>query len=382
MISPRSYTFFSDRDVLSVQCEAALRGMVGAAKKLDSLSSVARTLRLTLPSVNISDTEDLEADLAATESWSASAKQAGFRWVNQPFLIGQSANLTNEQVNTIVDVIYRTKFLFGSISVPVGEDLNNASQVYAKICKALSRRDRSGFANFRFGIGFRIEEFTPFFPFSNGTGNSMSVALESLPFIRDGIRREGDLGRLAVLLEEELHRIDQLISEHMPLDLTYVGADWSLAPLPNGPDSVVDLIERVSGYPLGALGALSTIKELTQCLKKPQENPAIRACGFNGVMLSVLEDDVLARRVEAGAVSVNDLMLYSTVCGCGLDMLPIEGTSSESAIGRAAVDTATLAFKLKKPLGVRFLPIQGLSAGQPTSFEHDFVNNCSVLRLE
>ena len=105
------------------------------------------------------------------------------------------------------------------------------------------------------------------------------------------------------------------------------------------------------------------------------------ATGFNGVMLSVLEDDVLAKRFLHRDVSVNDLLLYSTVCGCGLDMIPITGDTPEQSISEYSADTGNLAFRLDKPLGVRFLPVSRLKEGQKTNYNHDFVNNSGVVRL-
>ena len=42
-----------------------------------------------------------------------------------------------------------------------------------------------------------------------------------------------------------------------------------------------------------------------------------------------LEDAVLAARSQAGSFTVNDLLLYSAVCGTGLDTVPLPGDVSE-----------------------------------------------------
>ena len=41
-----------------------------------------------------------------------------------------------------------------------------------------------------------------------------------------------------------------------------------------------------------------------------------------GLMLPVLEDPVLAKRAGEGRYGVQDLLLYSSVCGTGLDVVP------------------------------------------------------------
>ena len=45
-------------------------------------------------------------------------------------------------------------------------------------------------------------------------------------------------------------------------------------------------------------------------------------------MFSPLEDDWLAKQSIKGMLDIQSLMLYSSVCGCGVDMLPIPGTFS------------------------------------------------------
>ena len=42
-------------------------------------------------------------------------------------------------------------------------------------------------------------------------------------------------------------------------------------------------------------------------------------------MLPVCEDFGLARRANEGSYNLTSLLLYSAVCGCGLDTVPIPG---------------------------------------------------------
>ncbi len=273
--------------------------------------------------------------------------------------------------------------MFSSINVGAVEQIEIGSEVYSRVCKSLSRRDPKGFNNFRFGAGYNVAEYTPFFPFSDGSQTGFSVALESLPLIRDTWQETRSFDAIAKKLGDEVAKASEVF-ETVAGDTgsTFFGADWSLAPLPNCDESVVGLIEKISGNPIGSGASLSTIAKLTACLKAPAvTNPEIKATGFNGVMLSVLEDDVLANRFLHKSVTVNDLLLYSSVCGCGLDMVPISGDTPEVSIAEYSCDTGHMAFRLNKPLGVRFLPIGRLKEGQRTEFSHDFVNNSAVVRL-
>ena len=50
-----------------------------------------------------------------------------------------------------------------------------------------------------------------------------------------------------------------------------------------------------------------------------------RRAGFSGLMLPVMEDATLAKRAADGSLTVKDLLMYSAVCGTGLDTIPLAG---------------------------------------------------------
>ena len=73
-------------------------------------------------------------------------------------------------------------------------------------------------------------------------------------------------------------------------------------------------------------------------------------------MLPVLEDVGLGKRSEAGYFNLDSLLLYSAVCGTGLDTIPIPGDVSISQIAAILTDVAALSTQLTKPLSVRLFP--------------------------
>ena len=380
---PRSFSFFLSAQDLSMRASEVFSSLADATRFFETELGTPRTMRVTLPPISLDSTEDFEVDLALVDHWYRKAIDLGIRWVNQPFRISTRMKVDPHVVQVLTSYLVKRERLFASINVRNIVALQSGARVYSLICKSLSRYDPTGFSNFRFGIGFRINDYTPFFPFSDGHQTGFSLALESLPLVRDEWRQTHSYSAVQNRLVTEIEDVTAKISANMKqFDLGYFGADWSLAPLPNGNESVVALVEQISGNPFGGSASLSVISKLTMCLKAPilQLGPDC-ATGFNGVMLSVLEDDVLAKRFLHRAVTINDLLLYSTVCGCGLDMIPITGDSSEQAIAEYSEDTGNLAYRLDKPLGVRFLPVTRLKDGQMTSYSHDFVNNSGVVRL-
>jgi len=135
--------------------------------------------------------------------------------------------------------------------------------------------------------------------------------------------------------------------------------DVSPAPFPDEEASLAGAIERLSGAWFGARGTVAACAAVTRGLRRAK----LDQCGFSGLMLPVLEDSVLARR----EVSLTELLLCSTVCGTGLDTVPLPGDASEEALAALIGEVATLAVALDKPLTARLLPVPGRRAGEMTS---------------
>ena len=99
-------------------------------------------------------------------------------------------------------------------------------------------------------------------------------------------------------------------------------------------------------------------------------------------MFSVLEDPRLgAVSAEPGNMTIDSLLAYSTMCGCGIDMVPVPGNIAVAEIASLMLDVAAVALKLNKPLGIRLLPVPGRSAGEMTTFNHDFLHNTKVQNI-
>jgi uncharacterized protein (UPF0210 family) len=96
-------------------------------------------------------------------------------------------------------------------------------------------------------------------------------------------------------------------------------------------------------------------------------------------MLPVLEDLTLASRSRERLFSVNDLLLYSAVCGTGLDTVPLPGDVSEEELAGILLDVASLALRLDKPLTARLMPVPGKNAGDQTEFDFAYFANGCVL---
>jgi uncharacterized protein (UPF0210 family) len=99
-------------------------------------------------------------------------------------------------------------------------------------------------------------------------------------------------------------------------------------------------------------------------------------------MPPVLEDSILAQRAAEGTLTVKDLLLYSAVCGTGLDTVPLPGEVSAGQVHALLLDIAALAMRLDKPLTARLMPIPGKKAGEATDFDFGYFANSRVMALE
>ncbi len=155
------------------------------------------------------------------------------------------------------------------------------------------------------------------------------------------------------------------------------GIDFSLAPSPSEELSLGTAMERLGVPVLGAHGSLAAAAILADTIDQAE---FIRA-GFSGLFLPVLEDATLARRAAEGSLGVMDLLLYSAVCGTGLDTIPLPGDTSAEQLSAVLLDLASLSLRLDKPLTARLMPIPGKKAGDPTGFDFAYFANSRVMSL-
>jgi hypothetical protein len=104
--------------------------------------------------------------------------------------------------------------------------------------------------------------------------------------------------------------------------------------------------------------------------------------GFSGFMQPVLEDSILAKRAAEGILTIKDVLLYSAVCGTGLDTIPLPGDTTAEQITPLLLDLCALALRLDKPLTARLMPIPGKKAGDETNFDFAFFAPSRVMALE
>jgi hypothetical protein len=272
--------------------------------------------------------------------------------------------------------------------LPCHETLSNAAKISLAIADQLGDD-----GNFRFAIGFQCPAGIPFFPMSYHDNNvlssrSISVGLENgdLLFLAFHGAESFQSGQenLISILEQSLMPLQALLEKVChDNNVVYNGIDSSFNPGLTLPDSIglgleqllrlpyreafidnKDQLEELSSFGVyGTLAAVSTATSALKCLEKKGE---IKLIGYNGLMLPVMEDLILSKRASQAIplYDIRHLLVFSSVCGVGLDTIPIPGDVSVEKITGLYVETASLAYRLNKPLSCRLLPIKSKAAGE------------------
>jgi uncharacterized protein len=273
-----------------------------------------------------------------------------------------------------------------SISVSVASPTQGmhprVARVAAEAMQAIARATPGGVGNFRFAAAANVQAGTPFFPVAvHGDGrNSFAIGLELASFVGDAIADAlgvDPVARARAVLEPPLREVERLAEAAVTAEQrVYIGIDPS--PAPSRDRSIGAAIEKISGAPFGGPGTLRACSSITDVLKSLN----VRTCGYSGLMLPVMEDPVLAQRAGEGRYGLQDLLLYSSVCGTGLDVVPIPGDTPLSVITAIVADTAALAAKLRKALSVRLLLVPGRRAGQVAHFDDPMLTDCVVFKAD
>ncbi|HSK65557.1 MAG TPA: DUF711 family protein, partial [Anaerolineales bacterium] len=158
----------------------------------------------------------------------------------------------------------------------------------------------------------------------------------------------------------------------------FLGIDFSLAPFPDEAHSLGNAVEQMGVRKIGLHGSLAAAAILTEAIDRAD----FPHTGFSGFMQPVLEDSVLARRAAEGILTVKDALLYSAVCGTGLDTIPLPGNTPAEHIVPLLLDLCALALRLDKPLTARLMPIPGKKAGEETNFDFAFFAPSRVMKLD
>lgn len=362
--------------------------MNSARKAFSDKGIAVRTCRLSMSPIN-EYSQFSNSSARSIVGWvSDLCEKVGVRWFCVPFSLVNHENPA-EPARIATEIISRYSNAFVNLIVARDGVLNRQSaREAAKMIRSVSKLSNNGFDNFRVGVSCNCKPYTPYFPFAYHEGeNGFSLALEIVDELIEISENHAPEG-LEKIREHILYYLIQKLKEvdvvgveiEKKTGFRYLGADASLAPFPNGKTSVARLLEALGVEDFGSNGSLFITAYLTDLIKTALARSGARNVGFNGVMYSVLEDDFLALRNRQKNYTLDSLVLYSALCGCGIDMVPVPGDILDEEISSMIFDVFALSATLNKPLGVRVLPILGKFANELTDFNHDFLIDTRVMQ--
>jgi uncharacterized protein (UPF0210 family) len=239
----------------------------------------------------------------------------------------------------------------------------------AKLIKNVAALSPNGRGNLNFAATAMVKPYGPFYPgaWHTGNGRTFAVGLEGANVVTDvfakyqePVEAEKQLSAALAKHLKDAEVVAQQVASKS--GWTYAGIDPTPAPL--GDVSIGRAIEAFIGGPFGSSGTMTAARIITHAV----QSVPVKRTGYSGLMVPVLEDNVLAKRWAEGTYTIDSLLAYSAVCAGGLDTVPLRGDISEAQLARILGDVASLAYKWQKPLAARLLPVPGAKAGDKTNF--------------
>ncbi|KAL7561209.1 hypothetical protein ACA910_004135 [Epithemia clementina (nom. ined.)] len=304
-----------------------------------------------------------------------------------------------QDAQELCPMIIETSKIF-SCSADIGAHDIAMAEACAHCVKTVSQTTapsfmKDGLGNFRFAVAACCVPNIPFFPVAkaNQGGDedlAFAIGLENgslaqrllsdcgsianIPTgFRDGMQKA--LSPLQDLCESFEQRVNSNQNEQL---VKFLGIDTSLNPSLDENGSVahaLEILEEVQTF--GGPGSLAAASAITTTL---QSLPGIKRVGYCGLMLPLCEDSRLAELSGEG-LGITNLLSISSVCGVGIDTVPIPGDCTVQELKALFLDVSALAHRWNKSLSCRVFPLVSKKAGDSTTFDFPHMINAKVLPL-
>lgn len=249
---------------------------------------------------------------------------------------------------------------------------HKAIRAAAETIKKLSELETM--VNFSFAATANVSSEIPFFPgaYHNRSYTSFSIGTESAKLVMKIFGEVKSIPEAERKLFESFEREYKLIEKagfkiQNETGWIFEGVDTSPAPMRD--ISIGKAIESLIEAPFGSPGTITACSIITNVI----QGIDVKRTGYSGLMLPVMEDEVLAQRAAEGRYGLDELLSYSAVCGTGLDVIPLPGDISTEKLEKILLDVASISLKLDKPLSARLIPVKGKKAGEDAVLESRFL---------
>lgn len=290
----------------------------------------------------------------------------------------------NAFLDSIPEALSSTKRLCSSVNVATtraGINMNGVARV-GRIIKeaALLTAHNDAIACAKFVCFANAVEDNPFMAGAfHGVGEPQAVINVGVsgPGVVNGALRDLPvdlpLDRVADVVKKlsfKLARAGELIGREAArrLGIEFGIIDLSLAPTPAQGDSVAEIIEAFGFEHAGAPGTTAALALLTDAVKKGGAMASSSVGGMSGAFIPVSEDSGMIRAVRAGALTLEKLEAWTSVCSVGLDMIAVPGTTSAETIAGIIADEMAIGVVNNKTTAVRIIPVPGRKVGEMVEF--------------
>jgi uncharacterized protein (UPF0210 family) len=371
-----------DRNRYVIQLRETLSSLHRAKSVFEGAGYEVQSLRIsTQPFPEYIKDMPRENALSFFREYDAIAAKEGFDASIGPAMLKDDDDPAMTQL--LGEVLVGTTILEGSVVVAGEDGVHwNSARAAARLMKYVAGRSPRSQGNFRFAATALVPPLTPFYPgsYHAGPGRQFAVGLQSANVVAAAFASrhvpqqareelEARLGEHARAIEAAAQRVER------ETGWEYVGLDLSPAPLKDV--SIGDAIEKFTGTKFGSPGTMTAVAVITEALRAI----SVKHAGYSGVMLPIMEDNLLAQRWGEGSVRLDALLAYSAVCGTGLDVVPLAGNTTQAQIEHVIEDMASIAVRWHKPLSARLLPVAGKKPGDRTEFDDPFLVNTTIQPL-
>ncbi|TFF63703.1 MAG: DUF711 family protein [Promethearchaeota archaeon] len=290
-------------------------------------------------------------------------------------------------LSEIPTFIKKHDILFSSLPVASNKYGINltALRSAANIIKKLSVPDP--FNNLKFCVSSNVNPGlnTPFFPASYHFSEKpkFTIAMEIADEVVKVFDGAKSLNDAKIKLKARFNKIYENISSvaekvAMQYQIEFGGVDLSPAPYPRHLKSIGTAVEKLGFEYFGAHGSLIAIALIRNAIPRNKD----KVIGFSGFMQPVFEDSTLAQRLMEDRFNIETLLLYSTICGTGLDCIPLPGSITEKELFYLLLDICTISLTHNKPLTARLMPIPGKESGDEIEFDFEYFAPTKIIDIK
>ena len=287
-------------------------------------------------------------------------------------------------VDSIPEALSTTERLCSSLNVATTRAGINMDAVRrtGQLVKEMAERtrERGGLACAKFVCFANAVEDNPFMAGAfHGVGEPeavVNVGVSGPGVVNHALRhapKDLPLDGVAELIKKlsfKLARAGELVGREAArrLGLRFGIIDLSLAPTPALGDSVAEIIEAMGFERAGTHGTTAALALLTDAVKKGGAMASSAVGGMSGAFIPVSEDAAMIEAARAGALSLDKLEAWTSVCSVGIDMVAVPGSTSAETIAAIIADEMAVGVMNNKTTAVRIIPVPGMDVGETVEF--------------